>query len=235
MIATESADKARITFSSVYYDTKEYGKISYLNLTRFFFSVHEKHYLDHPDAKKFKGKVGLREFFVEDVKEVLDRESEGSFQEDEDKAKEKEITFENHKRMCTDAALGLCLIYFVDGKDKRGVKKALKLYKGLQKMPEMKGKAVMQTFVSYNLIWFDLKLNRGLKGGWPYGSPKIFAVEPEAPLFCRLESFSAEREAPFWGTEAPELNPEGLTALRTLIKNASFMSLTLLKCLSKMG
>lgn len=142
MVAQESANKEMIRFSSVYYDTKEYGKISYLNLTRFFFSVHEKHYLDHPDAKKFKGRVGLREFFVEDVQEVLAREPEGSYNGDEDKASEKEITFENHKKMCTESALGLCLIYFVDGKDKGGVKKALKLYKGLQKIPDMKGKAV---------------------------------------------------------------------------------------------
>lgn len=146
MVATESADKELIRFSSVFYDTKEYGEISYLNLTRFFFSVHEKHYLDHPTARKFKGKVGLREFFVEDVKEILAREP--SYQEDEDSALEKEITSENHKRMCTDTSLGLCLIYFVDGKEMTTVK-ALKLFKDLQKMPEMKGKAVMKTFRFY--------------------------------------------------------------------------------------
>lgn len=150
MVATESADKELIRFSSVFYDTKEYGEISYLNLTRFFFSVHEKHYLDHPTARKFKGKVGLREFFVDDVKEILAREPEGTYQEDEDNALEKEITFKNHKRMCTDSALGLCLIYFVDGKEKTAVRKALKLFQDLQKMPDMKGKNVMKTFHSYN-------------------------------------------------------------------------------------
>ena len=141
MVATESADKELIRFSSVFYDKNEYGEISYLNLTRFIFSVHEKHYLDHPTARKFKGKVGLREFFVEDIKEILARESEtATYQEDGDNALEKEITFENHKRMCTDSSLGLCLIYFVDGKEETTVK-ALKLFKDLQKMPEMKGKA----------------------------------------------------------------------------------------------
>ena len=150
MIATESPDKEIIRFSSVYYDTKEYGKISYLNLTRFFYSVHEKHYLDHPEAKKFEGKVGLRDFFVEDVKEVLATDFESSYQEDEVKTLEKEIAFENHKRMCTDSALGLCLIYFVDGKDKRGDKKALKLFKDLQKIPDMKGEAIIKTFLSYD-------------------------------------------------------------------------------------
>ena len=151
MVATESADKELIRFSSVFYDTKEYGEISYLNLTRFFFSVHEKHYLDHPTARKFKGKVGLREFFVEDVKEILAREPENAYPEDGDNnALEREITFENHKRMCTDSSLGLCLIYFVDGKEKASVKNALKLFKDLQKMPDMKGKAVMNTFRSYD-------------------------------------------------------------------------------------
>ena len=145
MIATESADKELIRFSSVFYDTNEYGEISYLNLTRFIFSVHEKHYLDHPTARKFKGKVGLREFFVEDVKEILARESENTYQEDGDNAPEKEITFENHKRMCTDNSLGLCLIYFVDGKEETTVN-VLKLYKDLQKLPEMKGKAVEKHF-----------------------------------------------------------------------------------------
>ncbi|KAJ7386606.1 hypothetical protein OS493_008754 [Desmophyllum pertusum] len=31
--------------------------------------------------------------------------------------------------MCRDSALGLCLIYFVDGKEKKAVKKALRLFK----------------------------------------------------------------------------------------------------------
>ena len=154
MVATESADKELIRFSSVFYDTKEYGEISYLNLTRFFFSVHEKHYLDHPTARKFRGKVGLREFFVEDVKEILAREPENAYQEDGDNnALEREITFENHKRMCTDSSLGLCLLYFVDGKEKASVKNALKLFKDLQKMPDMKGKPVMKTFRSNDSIY----------------------------------------------------------------------------------
>lgn len=153
MVATESADKELIRFSSVFYDTNEYGEISYLNLTRFFFSVHEKHYLDHPTARKFKGKVGLREFFVEDVKEILAREPENTYHEDGESTLEKEITFENHKRMCTDTSLGLCLIYFVDGKEKTSVKKALKLFKDLQKMPDMKGNAITKTFQFYYLIF----------------------------------------------------------------------------------
>ena len=153
MVATESADKELIRFSSVFYDTTEYGEISYLNLTRFFFSVHEKHYLDHPTARKFKGKVGLREFFVQDVKEILAREPETTYQEDGDSALEKEITFENHKRMCTDTSLGLCLIYFLDGKEETTVKKAFNLFKDLQKMPEIKGKAVMKTFQFYYKIF----------------------------------------------------------------------------------
>ena len=153
MVATESADKEIIRFSSVFYDTNEYGEISYLNLTRFFFSVHEKHYLDHPTARKFKGKVGLKEFFVKDVKEILAREPENTYQEDDDRALDKEITFENHKRMCTDTSLGLCLIYFADGKEKTSVEKALKLFKALQKMPDMKGKDITKTFQFYYVIF----------------------------------------------------------------------------------
>lgn len=147
MIASASADKSIIKFSSVFYDTKEYGKISYLNLTRFFYSVHEKHWLDHPSAKKYKGNIGLREVFVEDVKVILARES--NTQEVEDKNLVKEITFENHKRMCRDSALGLCLIYFVDGKEKKAVKKALKLFKDLQKVSDIKGKAVIKIFLFF--------------------------------------------------------------------------------------
>ena len=148
MIATQSEDKQIVRFSSVLYDTKEYGEISYLNLTRFFFSVHEKHWLDHPDAKKYKGKVGLREFFVEDVKNTLGGQFESDSKEDVDKVA-KEITFENHKRMCTDSTRGLCLIYFVDGKDKRGVSKALKFLKDLRKMSNVKGRVSYDFNVKY--------------------------------------------------------------------------------------
>lgn len=143
MIATQSEDKQIIRFSSVIYDTKEYGEISYLNLTRFFFSVHEKHWLDHPDAKKYKGKVGLREFFIEDVKNTLGGEFESDRREDESKAA-KEITFENQNRMCADSNRGLCLIYFVDGKDKKGVRKALKFFKDLRKMSNVRGEKIFR-------------------------------------------------------------------------------------------
>ena len=144
MIATQSEDKQIIRFSSVIYDTKEYGGISYLNLTRFFFSVHEKHWLDHPDAKKYKGKLGLREFFIEDVKNTLGGEFESDRPEDESKVA-KEITFENQNRMCADSNRGLCLIYFVDGKDKKGVRKALKFFKDLRKMSNVRGEKIFRS------------------------------------------------------------------------------------------
>lgn len=147
MIATESADREMIKFSSVFYDTKEYGGISYLNLTRFFYSVHAKHWADHPDAKKYKGKLGLREYFVDDVKEILlrDFESEQGKDGTSDKetakgSREVEITFENHERVCTDSSLGLCLIYFVEAKNKKAVKKDLRLFNDLQKMSSIEGK-----------------------------------------------------------------------------------------------
>ena len=137
MIATESPDKARITFSSVFYDTKLYGGISYLNLTKFFYSVHNKHWGDHPDAKKYKGKVGLKEFYVEDLKEILAKDEQRDDTLDE--KREVEVTYENHKRVCTDSALGLCLIYFLYAKEKKEVKKAMGLFKELQKMPSLEG------------------------------------------------------------------------------------------------
>ena len=146
MIATKGvkADKGIIQFSSVFYDTKLYGGISYLNLTRFFYSVHEKHWAEHPDAKKYKEKLGLRELFVEELKEIVPKDGEtlsefGNDDETEKGSREVEITFENHKRMCTDSSLGLCLIYFVDAKNKKAVKKDLRLYKDLQKMASIKG------------------------------------------------------------------------------------------------
>ena len=151
MIATESPDKARITFSSVFYDTKLYGKISYVNLTRFFYSVHEKHWADHPDAKKYKGQVGLREFFVDDLKEILARNDGFEEERDEilDKETEKgnqevEITFENHKQVCTDFTPGLCLIYFANAKNKKAVKKALRLFKDLREMPSIEGNPIFR-------------------------------------------------------------------------------------------
>ena len=149
VIATLSPDKELLTFSSVFYDTKPYGGISYLNLTTFFYSVHEKHWADHPDAKKYKEKVGLKEFYIEDIKEILPRDDiseDGGDdlldKETEKRSREVEITFENHKRLCTDTSLGLCLIYFADAKNKKEVKKAKRLFKDLQKMPSLEGKAV---------------------------------------------------------------------------------------------
>lgn len=146
MIATEGvkADKQIIQFSSVFYDTKLYGGISYLNLTRFFYSVHEKHWAEHPDAKKYKEKLRLRELFVDELKEIVPKDGEtltevGRDDEAEKGSREVEITFKNHKRLCTDSALGLCLIYFVDAKSKTAVEKDLRLYKDLQKMASIKG------------------------------------------------------------------------------------------------
>lgn len=76
MVVIESVDKEFIRFSLVFYDKNEYGVIFYLNLMRFIIFVYEKYYLDYLIVRKFKGKVGLREFFVEDIKEILVREFE---------------------------------------------------------------------------------------------------------------------------------------------------------------
>ena len=150
MIGTEGTHNGKqiIKFSSVFYDVKLYGGISYLNLTTFFYSVHEKHWAEHPDAKKYKGELGLKEFFVEDVREILARDADVFSEKDGNDALEIEtgkgseaieITSANHKRICTDSALGLCLIYFLDAKSERYLKNALKLYKDLTQMPKMKG------------------------------------------------------------------------------------------------
>lgn len=150
MIATEGKHEGKkiLQFSSVFYEPKLYGEISYVNLTRFFYSVHEKHWAEHPDAKEYKRKLGLRELFADDVRKVLTKDSQGFPSEDEDDAIEEEmgkegklieITYQNHKRMCTESALGLCLIYFLDAESERGVKKALKLYEDLQQTSRIKG------------------------------------------------------------------------------------------------
>lgn len=147
MLATESPNKKVLKFSSVFYDTKLYGGISYLNLTKFFYAVHNKHWAEQPDARKYKGNVGLREFYVEDFKEILSKDGDTSAERESDNventaSREVEITFQNHERMCSDNSLGLCLIYFLDAKDEKAVKKALRLYKDLQKMSSFKGKGV---------------------------------------------------------------------------------------------
>ena len=92
MIAAEGKHEGNkiLKFSSVFYESKLYGEISYVNLTRFFYAVHEKHWAEHPDAKKYKGKLGLREFFADDVRKVLTKDSEAFSPEDKDDAIEEE-------------------------------------------------------------------------------------------------------------------------------------------------
>lgn len=153
MLATESPNKKVLKFSSVFYDTKLYGGISYLNLTKFFYAVHNKHWAEQPDARKYKGNVGLREFYVEDFKEILSKDGDTSAERESDNventaSREVEITFQNHKRMCSDNSLGLCLIYFLDAKDEKAVKKALRLYKDLQKMSSIKDKSLHYLWVN---------------------------------------------------------------------------------------
>lgn len=159
MIGTKGTHNGKqiIKFSSVFYDVKLYGGISYLNLTTFFYSVHEKHWAEHPDAKKYKGELGLKEFFVEDVREILARDADVFSEKDGNDALEIEtgkgseaieITSANHKRICTDSALGLCLIYFLDAKSERYLKNALKLYKDLTQMPKMKDKPLHYLWVN---------------------------------------------------------------------------------------
>ena len=81
--------------------------------------------------------MGLKEFYVEDLKEILAKDEQRDDTLDE--KREVEVTYENHKRVCTDSALGLCLIYFLDAKEKKEVKKAMGLFKELQKMPSLEG------------------------------------------------------------------------------------------------
>lgn len=44
--------------------------------------------------------------------------------------------------MCVDFNRGLCFIYFVDGKDKKGVRKVLKFFKDLWKMLNVRGEKI---------------------------------------------------------------------------------------------
>ena len=136
-----------ISTGSVFYDEKAHGDLSYLNLARFIFAVHKKHWYDHPEAKKYTEDIGLDKFHFADTKEILGSEDSGYRKNEKEAQKESakqapgtEITFENHKSMCADSALGVCLIYFLDGGDKKQVQKALRLFQNLQEMPSNQGK-----------------------------------------------------------------------------------------------
>ena len=141
-------EKSRmLTFNSVRYDTDAYGKLSYFTLAKFLFSVHEKHWKEQPNAKKYRGEVHLRKLYLDDIRGI--QETPQTFQEkpapkpdpdDEKAATAVEITYENHKQFCSDSSLGLCVISYLDGRDKTSVRRSLRILKDVQNMAEMDGK-----------------------------------------------------------------------------------------------
>lgn len=86
--------------------------------------------------------MNFKEEFVKDSKAILDLgiEEEGKRQE-KVKVFVKEITHKNYKELCKENDLGLCLIAFVDGKDKTTMKKSINLLKDLQKREDIKGES----------------------------------------------------------------------------------------------
>ena len=138
--------KNRLTFNSVRYESKAYGPLSYFTLAKFIFSVHEKHWKEQPNVKKYKGEMKLRKVYLEDTKGIL--EEKRSFREEpatsasEEKAVPQvvQITYENHKKLCKDSTLGLCVISYLDGRDKRSFRQSLRVLRDVQKMAAMDGR-----------------------------------------------------------------------------------------------
>ena len=148
MLATVLPDE-QMTFGGIHYERNAYGPINYLTFTKFLYSVHEKHWKDLPNLKLFKGKFGLRQFYIEDTTAIL--ETRNSLDQGEEVEKEsdhlkqiKEITFENQKLLCTEAILGLCLITFADGRERRSLKSIMREVRRAQTFPGMKGKSRRQ-------------------------------------------------------------------------------------------
>lgn len=115
MISSLAAKK--FSFSSVPYNVKEYGEISYLSVAKFLYSVHETHWKDLPNIKKFKGKMTLKDDYVKEVKDIFDL-NENEQEMTTNQFEIQEITPANSKQLCNDSTIGLCLIVFVDGNDK---------------------------------------------------------------------------------------------------------------------
>jgi hypothetical protein len=130
----------QLTFSSVPYDTKYYGDVSYLTVSKFLYSVYEKHWKDLPNINKYKGKMNIKDDFVKDTKAILDLGMKGK-EENSKKTKVvvEEITHKNYKKLCMENALGLCLIAFIDGKDEQMMKQSIGLMNDVQMMEGLEG------------------------------------------------------------------------------------------------
>lgn len=96
--------------------------------------------------------MNFKEEFVKDSKAILDLgiEEEGKRQEKVE-VFVKEITHKNYKELCKENDLGLCLIAFVDGKDKTTMKKSINLLKDLQKREDIKGESNDESKSSFRM------------------------------------------------------------------------------------
>lgn len=96
--------------------------------------------------------MNFKEEFVKDSKAILDLgiEEEGKRQEKVE-VFVKEITHKNYKELCKENDLGLCLIAFVDGKDKTTMKKSINFLKDLQKREDIKGESNDESKSSFRM------------------------------------------------------------------------------------
>ena len=156
MMATVLPDE-RMTFGGIHYERDAYGPINYLTFTKFLYSVHEKHWSELPNISHYKGKFGLRELYIEDTRAII--ETRNLWDQDDDEENElnelptiREITWQNQKSLCADSALGLCLITFVDGREKRAYEAIMKVLRRTQRLSGMKGKVAEDYFCLFFVL-----------------------------------------------------------------------------------
>lgn len=128
----------KLTFSSIPYDIKAYGEISYLTVTRFLYSVHETHWKDLPNINKFKGQMTLKDDYMKEIEAILSPEQN----EKETKSNNfeiQEITHKNHKQFCGDKTIGLCFVVFLDGHDENTKKESFQLMTDVQNALQNEG------------------------------------------------------------------------------------------------
>ncbi|XP_031558377.1 putative protein disulfide-isomerase DDB_G0275025 [Actinia tenebrosa] len=168
----------QLTFSSIPYDKTSYGAVSYLTVAKFLYSVHEKHWKELPNIKRFKGKMNFKEEFVKESKAILNL----GIKKEDKSSKEivvKEITHKNYKVLCKENDLGLCLIAFVDGKDEKIMEKSINLLKDLQRTEDMEGKPLQY-------LWVNATCHPeygDVFGIFPHTLPTLLIIKPRQRLF----------------------------------------------------
>lgn len=144
MLSTLASKK--LSFSSVPYDVKAYGEITYLTVAKFLYSVHETHWKELPNINRFKGKMTLKDDYMEEVKAIFavgENEQDMPTKEFEIQ----EITHDNYKHLCNDRTIGLCVIVFVDGNDERIKDASIQVLRDVHFKLKSEGRWLMGLFV----------------------------------------------------------------------------------------